>query len=250
LADVAIVSESLARRLWPRNDALGKRLRQVEVTARGPEPPGHWQTVVGIAADVRQSYGDSNVHDIYSPWIPSIRYGSFWTRTTRPLASDSRLLQSVGREIDPHAVVNDLRAVDDENRELAGASFLSMMLATFAAVAATIAVLGIYAVTAYSVQQREREMAIRMALGAGRRAVATLVVRESGGVLAAGLVVGLGGALATARVLEHQMFGVQAFDPAILSATSALMAATWLAATWWPARRASEKDLSVSLKEV
>lgn len=249
-ADVAVVSESLARRLWPGDDALGKRLRQVEVTARGPEPPGRWQTVVGIAADVRQSYGDTNVHDIYSPWIPSIRYGSFWTRTARPFAADSRLLQSIGRDIDPHAVVNDLRAVDDENRELAGASFLSMMLASFAVVATTIAVLGIYAVTAYSVQQRERELAIRMALGAGRRAVAALLVRESGSVLIAGLIVGLAGALATARVLEHQMFGVQPYDPSILSATSALMAATWLAAIWWPARRASQKDPAVALKEV
>jgi predicted permease len=249
-ADVAVVSESLARRLWPDEDALGRRLRQVEVTARGPEPPGPWQTVVGIVADVRQSYGDANVHDVYSPYIPRIRFGSFWTRSSRPLASDSRLLQSVGREIDPHAVVNDLRAVDDENRELAGASFLSLMLASFAAVAAAIAVLGIYAVTAYSVQQRERELAIRMALGAGRRAVASLLVRESGSVLAAGLIVGLAGAMATARILEHQMFGVQTFDLAILSATSALLTATWLAAMWWPARRASQKDLALSLKDV
>ena len=248
-AAVAVISESLAKRLWPRGDALGRRIRQVEVTARGPQPPGPWQTVVGIAADVRQSYGDTNVHDIYSPWIPSIRYGSFWTRTSRPLAADSRLLQAVAREIDPHAVVNDLRAVDDENRELAGATFLSLMLAGFAVVAATTVVLGIYGVTAYSVQQRERELAIRMALGAGRAAVEALLLRESGAVLIAGLVIGLGGAVAAARALEHQMFGVRKFDVSTFAATSTLMAVTWLAATWWPARRASQKDPAVSLKE-
>jgi predicted permease len=246
---VAVISESFAKRLWPEGEALGRRLRQVEVTAGGPQPPGPWQTVVGIAADVRQSYADTNVHDIYSPWMPSIRYGSFWTRTARPLASDSRLLQAVARDIDPHAVVNELRAVDDENRELAGATFLSMMLAGFAAVAVTIAMLGIYGVTAYAVQQRERELAIRMALGAGRAAVEKLLLRESGAVLIAGLVIGLGGALATARVLEHQVFGVRAFDVSTLAAMSAVMAATWLAATWWPARRASQKDPVVSLKE-
>lgn len=248
-AAVAVISESLAKRLWPQGDALGRRIRRVEVTARGPQPPGPWQTVVGIAADVRQSYGDMNVHDIYSPWIPSIRYGSFWTRTARPLASDSRLLQAVAREIDPHAVVNDLRAVDDENRELAGATFLSLILAGFAVVAATTVVLGIYGVTAYSVQQRERELAIRMALGAGRASVEALLLRESGAVLIAGLVVGLGGAVAAARVLEHQVFGVRKFDVSTFAATSALMAVTWLAATWWPARRASQKDPAVSLKE-
>jgi ABC-type antimicrobial peptide transport system permease subunit len=75
-------------------------------------------------------------------------------------------------------------------------------------------------------------------------------VRESGSVLAAGLIVGLAGAMATARILEHQMFGVQTFDLAILSATSALLTATWLAAMWWPARRASQKDLALSLKDV
>jgi len=248
-ATVAVVSESLAKRLWPGGDAIGRRIRQVEVTARGPQPPGPWQTVVGIAADVHQRYGDSNVHDIYSPWIPNGRFGSLWTRTSRPLAADSRLLQSVAREIDPHAVVNQLRAVDDENRELKGATFLSLMLAGFAIVATAIAVLGIYAVTAYSVQQRERELAIRMALGAGRAGVERLLLRESGVVLIGGIMLGIAGALATARVLEHQVFGVRAFDVSTLAATSVLMATTWLAATWWPAHRASQKDPALSLKE-
>jgi predicted permease len=248
-AAVAVISESLAKRLWPGEDVLGRRVRQVQVTARGAEPPGPWQTVVGVVADVRQSYGDPNLHDIYSPWIPNLRFGSFYTRTVRPMNDVSRALQAVGKEIDPRAVVNDLRAVTDENRELAGATFLSMVLAGFAAVAAIIAVMGLYAVTAYSVQQRERELAIRMALGAGRRAVAVLFFRESGAVLAIGLVVGLGAAVATTRTLEHQLFGVQPFDLLTLSVTSALMAATSVVSTWWPARRAARTDPAVSLKE-
>jgi ABC-type antimicrobial peptide transport system permease subunit len=124
------------------------------------------------------------------------------------------------------------------------------MLAGFAIVAATIAVLGIYGVTAYSVQQRERELAIRLALGAGRRAIASLFLRESGGVLVGGLVAGLGGAVAVARVLEHQIFGVQRFDASMLAVTSALMAVTGLIATWWPARRASHKDPAISLRDI
>jgi len=249
-AAVAVISESLAKRLWPGGDALGKQLRQIQLTAGGPQPPGPWQTVVGVAADVRQSYGDPNLHDVYSPWIPNLRFGSFYTRTLHQLPSASRLLQGVAKDIDSHAVVNDLRAVDDENRELAGAMFLSMMLAGFAAVATIVAVLGIYAVTAYSVQQRERELAIRIALGADRGAVARLLLRESGIVLAAGLVLGIAGALATARVLEHQVFGVQTFDLSTLALTAALTATTWLAATWSPARRATRTDPVVSLKEI
>jgi predicted permease len=249
-ADIAVISESLANRLSPGAGVLGRRIRQLQVTARGPEPPGPWQTIVGVAADVRQNYGDDNVHDIYSPWIPNGRFGSFYTRTSLPVGSASRVLRAAVRDIDPHAVVNELRPVEEENRELAGAAFLSMMLAGFAAVAAAIAVLGIYGVTAYSAQQRERELAIRVALGAGRGTVTTLLLRESGAVLASGLVLGLGGALATARLLEHQVFGVQKFDTSTLAAASALTAATWLAATWWPARRASRTDPAVSLKEI
>ena len=249
-AAVAVISESLAKRLWPGDDALGRQLRQIQLTAGGPEPPGPWQTVVGVVADVRQSYGDRNLHDVYSPWIPNLRFGSFYTRTSHPLPSVSRVLQGVAKEIDSHAVVNDLRASDDENRELTGAKFLSMMLAGFAAVAALVAVLGIYGVTAYSAQQRERELAIRIALGADRGAVAGLLLRESGIVLAAGLILGLAGALGTARVLEHQVFGVQMFDAFTLAATAALTATTWLAATWSPARRASRTDAVLSLKEI
>jgi putative ABC transport system permease protein len=249
-ASVAVISESMAKRLWPAGDVLGRRVRQILVTPRGPEPPGPWQTVIGVAADVRQSYGDTNMHDIYSPWIPDSRFGSFYTRTARPLASVTRVLRGAAGDIDPRAVVNELRAVTDENRERADATFLSMMLAGFALVAATIAVLGIYGVTAYSVQQRERELAIRMALGAGGRAIASLFLRESGVLLAAGLVAGLGGAVAVARVLEHRIFGVQRFDGSTLAVTSALMAATWLIATWWPARRASHKDPAVSLRDI
>jgi predicted permease len=249
-ANVAVISESLAKRLWPGGDPLGHRIRQVQVTARGADPPGPWQTIVGVAADVRQSYGDPNVHDIYSPWIPNLRFGSFYTRTSRPLPGISRDLQAAARDIDPRAVVNELRAVREENRELAGATFLSMMLAGFALVAATIAVFGVYAVTAYSVQQRERELAIRVALGAGRRAIVALFMRDSLAVLAVGLLLGVGGAVAAAQVLQHQVFGVQAFDPLTLAATSILMAATCLAATLWPSRRASLGDPAAMLKDV
>ena len=246
---VAVISESLAKRLWPGGDPLGKRIRQVQVTPRGPQPPGPWQTVVGVVGAVRQSYGDSDLYDIYSPWIPNLRYGSFYTRTPRPIGAVSGVLQAVAKQIDSRAVVNDLRAVTDENRELAGAEFLSMVLTGFAAVAAIIALAGVYGVTAYSVQQRERELAIRMALGAGSRSVATLFLRESGAILVVGLVIGLAATLAATRVLEHQMFGVRTFDLSTLATTSALMAMAWLFATWWPARRALRMDPALSLKE-
>jgi hypothetical protein len=77
-----------------------------------------------------------------------------------------------------------------------------------------------------------------------------LLLGESGAVLTAGLVTGVAGAMATARILEHQLFGVQTFDVLTLAATSTLTATTWLVATWWPTRRAARTDLVVSLKEI
>ena len=103
--------------------------------------------------------------------------------------------------------------------------------------------------TAYSVQQRERELAIRMALGAGRGAVAEVVFAGKRRGPDCWTCCRSRRALAATRLLEHQVFGVQTFDISTLAATSALMVTTWLVATWWPARRASRTDPAVSLKE-
>ena len=249
-APMAVVSESLAARLWPGESAIGRELRQVEVTAGGPRPPGPWQTVVGVAADVRQGYGDRNLNDVYTPWLPDGRYGSFFLRSGGRTAGLLPVLRATAAEIDPRAVVDLFHAVEEDNRELAGTTFVGVMLVGFAAVAAFIAVLGIYAVTAYAVQQREREVAIRMALGADRRAVVRLFVRQAGLVLAAGLALGILAAVAATRVLEHHVFAVSAFDRSTMAAMCALLAAPCLAATWWPARRASRHNPTAALKDV
>ena len=116
-------------------------------------------------------------------------------------------------------------------------------------IAALIAVLGIYGVTTYSAQQRERELAIRVALGAAPSAIAILLLRESGVVLAAGLLIGLVGSVNAARMLEHQVFAVQPFDVWTLGAAAALMSVVWLAATWGPACRASRKDPAAGARD-
>jgi ABC-type antimicrobial peptide transport system permease subunit len=158
-------------------------------------------------------------------------------------------MRAVAGEIDPRAIVDLPRSVADENRQLAGASFVSMLLATFAAVATFLAVLGIYGVTAYAVAQRERETAIRIALGAPAAAVVRLFLGESGVVLTAGLAVGLIGAIAVGRTLESQVVGVSAFDLRTLLPVVASLAAAALLATWWPARRAARRNPLDALKE-
>jgi predicted permease len=249
-APVAVISESLATRLWPGGSAIGRRIRQVVVTAGGPRPPGPWQTVIGVATDVRQSYGDGNLRDIYTPWLPDFRFGSFFLRTGGRTEGVLPVLRSTAAAIDPRAVVDFFHATADDNRELSGTTFLSGLLTVFAGVAVLIAILGIYAVTAYAAQQREREVAIRMALGADRRDVVWLFLRNGGAVLLAGLVLGLAGATAATRVLEHQVFAIDTFGRAAMTMMCVVLAAPCLAATWWPARRASRRNPTTALKDV
>jgi putative ABC transport system permease protein len=249
-APVAVISETLARRLWPGQSPLGRQLRQVEVTAGGVRPPGPWQTVVGVAADVRQTYGDRNLGDVYTPWLPDVRYGSFFLRSGGRLADLLPVLRVTAAQIDPHAVVDLFHAVEEDNRELAGTTFLSLLLASVSAVAACIAVIGIYAATAYATEQREREVAIRMALGADRRAVVWLFLRQSCAVLVAGLVLGTAGAVAVVRVIEPRVFAVDVVDGTTMAVMAGLLTAACLIATWWPARRAARRNPIVALKEI
>jgi putative ABC transport system permease protein len=247
---VAVVSETLARRLWPGGSALGRQVRGV-VQTEGGSTPGPWRTVVGVAADVRQEYADPTVADVYAPLTPESvgRFGSFYVRSDRPLASIFGDARAVAAGLDPHAVVDLPRTVVSENRQLAGTTFLTTMVTGFAAIAGFLAVLGIYGVTAYGVQQRQREIAIRMALGAPAARVVRLFLQEGAVVLAAGLAAGLVGAAAAVRLLEHHLFAVEPFDPTTLASTSVLMIAAGVSAIWWPARRASSANPVLSLKE-
>ena len=247
-AAAAVVSEALARRLWPDGSPLGRQLRAIEQTPAGPRT-GPWHTVVGVAANVRQAYGDSELADLYVPYLPTGRFGSFYVRTE---GSPDRLLpviRAAAAEIDPHAVVDPPRSVETANRDLAGARFLTTLLGGFAAVALFLALLGIYGVTAYAVQQRERETAIRMALGAAAGAVVRMFLRDSAVVLGGGLALGLLGAAIAARVLESYLYGVRRFDLLTLSVTCAILATAGALATWWPARRAVLRSPMAALKE-
>jgi putative ABC transport system permease protein len=247
---VAVVSETLARRLWPGDSALGRQVR-ASVQTEGGSTPGPWRTVVGVAADVRQEYPDPNVADFYAPITPASvgRFGSFYVRGDRPLASIFGEARAVAAGLDPHAVVDLPRTVVSENRQLAGTTFLTTMLTGFAAIAGFLAMLGIYGVTAYGVQQRQREIAIRMALGAPGGCVVRLFVKEGAVVLATGVAAGLIGAAAVVRLLEHQLFAVEPFDPVTLVSTCFLVTVAGVSAIWWPAKRASRANPVLSLKE-
>jgi putative ABC transport system permease protein len=245
---VVIVSESAARLLWPDQDAIGRRMRllDTDVDTLGPA-----KTVVGIVRDVRQTPTDSVMTDVYFPIMQSgTRFATVLAHAQR---TSPRLLNDVRRAvamIDPQISVGNLEDLGVAmDQQFARPRFLVLMFALFGGFATLLGVVGLYSVIAYAVQQREHEVAVRIAVGAGSRSIVALFVREGMVVTAVGLVLGVVGAVNIGRLLEGQLFGVRAVDSLTLAgATAALAVAAFLAA-WWPARRAALTDPASALRD-
>ncbi len=251
---VAVISETMARRLWPNGSAdgsaVGQRIRTAGERAPGSAPPV-WRTIVGVASDMRQTHTDTDLQDIYLPFFQApTRYAQLYLRTDRHPSFWLETLRAAVAEIDPEVsftVPTSLASSAD--RQLAGPRFLMSLLTGFALFATLLAIIGIYGVTAYAVQQREREIAIRVAIGATPGAIMRMFLKDGGLVLAAGIGCGLFGAAAVARVLANQLYGVQPFDVPTLLGACAFMALAGLLAIWRPASRAAARNPIASLNE-
>jgi putative ABC transport system permease protein len=132
--------------------------------------------------------------------------------------------------------------VADDNQALAGTRFMTYLLSAFAGSAAVLAMLGIYGVTAYAVEQRRQEIAIRVALGATNQAVTAVFLRHAARLLGSGIAAGIAGALLMSRLLRHQVVGVSSFDPVTYAAACLLLTAAGLAAVVWATRAAVAKQ--------
>ena len=245
-APVAIVSATLAERLWPAQAAIGRRLRFVDETPAGPRTT-EWRTVVGVARDVRQAYDDEAKNDLYMPRLPEGRFGTLYVRSGAAAPALFDALRRAAADLDRDAIVDPPRTVSGEDRTLAGTRFLTILLTSFAAIAAILAMLGIYGVTAYAVQQRHKEVAVRIALGATSGHVVAMFLREGGRLIAAGAVAGLAGGVLVSRVLQARVFGVTAFDPFTYGTAPALLIAAGLGTVLWAARGAARGNPSATL---
>jgi hypothetical protein len=246
---VAVISETLARRLWPEGSAIGRHIRVVEGDMPG-SPFSPWRTVVGVVGDIRQGYDDSDLRDIYLPFLQvPTRFASVHVRTDRAASFWEQSVRAAAAQLDPYVQIAAARTIVSEDRQRTGTRFLTSMLTGFAIFSALLAVLGIYGVTTYAAQQREREIAVRVAVGASRSAVIRLFLKEGARVLAIGLGLGLAGTFGAVRILESQVYGVQPFDLATFVAALAVMTAAGWLAIWWPAMRAAAQSPMVALKE-
>ena len=244
---VAVVDELTAKRLWPNADPLGQRFKPVWVKP--------WVTVVGVVGTVKRdslnSAGEVSVYlstrNTAGSWFP--------TQMTLVLRGDadapaltSRLRAAVAF-VDPTVPVKAVRPVADLVSESAArARFTMLLLATFAAVALALGAVGVYGVVAYTVARRTREIGVRMALGARAGDVLTMVLREGGTLTAAGVTLGIAGALAASRVLAGFLFGVTPTDLAVFVTVPALLGIVALGACVIPARRAARVDPVTALR--
>lgn len=251
---VAIISEGLAEKLWPQSTmkggVIGRRLRLLE-PPRPNAPPAVWRTIVGVVSDMRQTRYDTDLKDLYLPFLQAPnRYAQLYLRTEQPPAFWAEKLRAMVAEIDPEvSFTPPITLLSSADQEVSGPKFLMSLLTGFALFAALLAVIGIYGVTAYAVGQREREVAIRMALGATPGAILRMFLRQGGFVLALGIVGGLFAAIAIAKTLASQLYGVAPFDVVTLIGACAIMALIGLLAMLWPARRAAQQDPLRALNE-
>ena len=243
---VVIVNESFAKRHWPGQDPIGRTLRTA--------PDGPPWTVIGVAEDTR--YYD--LRTLRGPQRPYIYFALAQSdqpsmtllvrSSSAPAAIAAAVRESVGAQ-DPDLSVTLTTAKAHVDRALSQEWMATTLTAVFGAVALLLAVIGLHGVIAYEASQRVHEIGVRMALGARRTHIMTLVLRESATLAGFGVIAGLTGALISTRLLTTLLHDVDARDPVTFGGTVALTAIVALAAGFLPARRAAFVDPLIALRE-
>jgi predicted permease len=249
---VAIVNETLAKKIWKGQNPIGQRLRPPGGSFGASEDA--WHTVIGVAKDVRQRglerpagtelYVSLDQHGVSPPSMNVVM------RTTLPPAGLSGTIEQVVSEEDAAVPVVRLRDMDSVFAEsIRRPRLLAQLLGAFAGLALLLAAIGTYGVLSYMVAERRREIGIRVALGAARSHVLTQILRQGLQVTAIGVTIGLGGALAVNRLIASLLFGVQPTDIVTIAFVIATITAVAVLASWLPAWRASRVDPNIVLRD-
>lgn len=250
---VTLVSENMAKSLWPNQDAIGKRI------LRGGTG-GQWLTVVGIVGDVPDGPMSSAPRPhCYSPYLQERDAAIAAADTLRslqlavrsrgnPEAVATGVVDRLHR-LDPALAVSNLRTMQTEvSQSIAPQRFNAMLVGIYAALALILALIGIYGVLAYMVMQQTREMGIRMALGAQRRDILALVIKHGMRLVLAGSAVGLVGAWGVTRLMQSLLYGVAPGDPLTFAAVTGVLSGAALLACYVPAIRAARIDPMQALR--
>jgi putative ABC transport system permease protein len=249
-APVAMVDESFARRFWPGQNPIGKRISFED----NPKAESDWMTVVGVAGSIRQENPAAEHMTVYQPFAQVkglffLQEVSFVVRSNANPSSLAPALRAQVWTVDKDLPIGAMTSMQDLlYTSTAEPRFQTRVLASFSSIAFLLAIVGIYGVMAYSVTQRTQEIGIRMAIGAQRGHILQMILWRSAALVAGGLAIGLAGAWAATRVLKDFLFEVTPFDPLTFAAVSLLLALVALAACYIPARRAAAIDPLVALR--
>src|SRR6185503_10386816 len=243
---VAVITERVAKQLWPNQSyqsVVGKRLRESE-----DQTPDSLITVVGVARDFHYRQHRESTPTVFRPYRQVLAQGYLVVRTHGSGVSASAMRRAV-EDAGGGATFIRAESMDDLIApQLATPKFDALLLSIFALAAVVLAAVGLYGIMASAVAQQQRELGIRMALGATSNGVRNMVLRQAFTVAGAGTIVGLAGALVGSRLLTSMLFGVTPFDPPTLAGVSLLLLAIAAVAAYIPARRATTIDPARALR--
>jgi predicted permease len=242
---VVVVSQTLARRFWPGEDALGMR---VKIGASDAEPA----TVVGVAADVRHRSLGSEPEPFYYRPLAQAPWPDEMYVIGRSAVDPSQLVPLIREQlwaIDPGLPITEVTTADELiDGSIAAPRFRTLLLSAFGAFAVLLALVGIYGVIAHAVGERRREIGVRIALGAEGRTILGMVLFRGLRLTAIGIALGVVGALGLTRSLAGMLFGITPYDAATFIAAVLALLLVSLIACWLPARRAARVDPQESLR--
>jgi putative ABC transport system permease protein len=243
---VAVINRTLANQVFAGQDPVGRRIRLVN-----PEFSNDWRTIVGVAGDVRYRGLDSDPQPaIYTPFDQTpFPWLYMMVRTTGDATALTQSIRAAVRDADPRLTAASVRPMTDIVSDgIASPRFSMLLVSGFAALALLLASIGIYGVIGYTVAERTQEIGVRMALGAGRGDVLSMIVKEGLLVSVPGVIAGLGAAALGTRLMADLLVGVGARDPLTFAAAGVALIAVALAASYLPARRATRVDPMQALR--
>ncbi len=244
---VVVINEALAREAFPGQDPIGHRIAE----DKHPDSTSVWRTIVGVVGNERQEGVAMQPQiEVLAPFYQD--RSSYMTLMIRTAGDPSALVAAVRHavaDLDSDLPLSDVRTMEAVRADsLARERFLMTLLLAFAAIALTLAVVGVYGVTAQAVRQRTQEIGVRMALGAQTRDVLRLVMRQGARLAALGVVIGLGSALLASKAMRALLYDVAPNDPLTFVTVGGVLAAAALVASWVPALRASRTDPTQALR--
>jgi predicted permease len=242
---VAVINETMARRLFPNEDPLGKHVRM------GPNPSGPWTTIVGVIGDVRHG-GLEEVPqpELYITYLQGPPVGPFIVlRTTGDPALMAETVRAEARRIDKNLPLYDIRTMTTlRSAAVSTRRFILLIVGAFGLLALGLAAIGVYGVMSLIVSERTREVGVRLALGAQPAGLLRMIVGQAATLAGVGVVIGIGVAAMLSPLLDSQLYGVGAADPITFVAVPVMLLATAALAALVPARKAMRVDPVTALR--